>query len=63
VTYSEVVSTIQAVDGVAYADVDVLDTVDEARLEQFLTAQPPNPNEPSQLAADLGLTFQPRLNP
>jgi hypothetical protein len=36
VTYSEVVSIIQSVEGVAYVDLDILDMVDEERLKNFL---------------------------
>jgi hypothetical protein len=35
VTYSEVVSVMQAVEGVAYVDLEVLDAVDEERLKNF----------------------------
>ncbi|MEW5956512.1 MAG: putative baseplate assembly protein, partial [Chloroflexota bacterium] len=42
VLYSEVVSTIQAMPGVAYVDLDILDGVDERRLQSFLeTGQDP----------------------
>ncbi len=54
VTRSEVLSTIQAVDGVTYVDLDVLDTVDEEQVRRELSA-----GGSGTFAAHLGL--HPRL--
>jgi hypothetical protein len=62
VTYSEVVSAIQAVEGVAYADLDVLDAVDEERLKNFLEINGEQADKET-LIDRLNLILKPRLNP
>jgi len=64
-TYSEVVSTIQAVEGVAYVDLDTLDAVDDRRLKNFLerNGEEVQQNDQSNLNERLQLTWNPRVSP
>ncbi|HTP11303.1 MAG TPA: putative baseplate assembly protein, partial [Anaerolineae bacterium] len=62
VTSSEVISTIQAVEGVAYVDLEVLDDVDEERLKNFIT-QNGEQNDTGQVIDHFNLALRPRLSP
>ncbi len=62
ITSSEVIAAIQGVPGVLYTDLDVLDRVDQARLENFLSQQGEQAGaNPLDLASSLNLKLQKRI--
>jgi predicted phage baseplate assembly protein len=62
ITSSEVIATIQGVPGVHYTDLDVLDSVDQARLESFLRLQGEQKGDDKlDLATSLDLKLRRRI--